>query len=293
VVGTFAFAGTAQADYVCNAKTKFVNVFLAPPKIKAYAPDPVWRPGSMLAEPFEIVDTLHSGARIISHGLTEDRAWVWISFRHSQNGLRGNGFVHVGKLSPIPCDADPKDAERYLEAAQLGDAHGDYFESDGEPDDLPLEGARGAKQFETRMLSGAINKNLVFFPCQQPEEGFDATRSNSANAEGEIRGDALETEPRIQACSRLLAINPNYGDALITRGDIYHAFAKTPSRGLDKKSPKWAQDVKRRRDAQQKAIADWTRASQLLPRNMPRGMTALGNRLEPGGPVSYQVEAAP
>lgn len=230
----------------------------------------VWSPADLMKEPFDIIDTLPTGARVKVHGSAEGKGWVWISFRHSQNGLVGMGYVHLSRLSAIKCDADPKLETALIEKRQYGIEDGDYFETG--PDDPPLEGARGAKQFETSMISGAIRNSRVYVQCETPKG--DHKHPDDLN-------------PYIQTCTELLASNPNFVEALITRGDLYHRIAKSPAPGLDSKSPKWPEDIGRRKEAQVKAVADWTRASLLLPKGIP---TVLEDRLSPSGPAGYAVK---
>lgn len=286
VAGTLALATIltvlpAHADFVCNAKNKLVNVFLEPPVYRLNTGAPAvgakWSPADALEAPFDIIDTLPSGARVKVHALAASKGWVWVSFRHSRNGLVGNGYVHISRLSAIRCDADPKLVAAQTEQRQYGIEDGDYFETG--PDDPPLDGARGAKRFETSMISGAIRTSRISVECEVPRA--DYPRPDDLGP-GQLQGN-----PYIESCSELLASNPNFVDALIIRGDIYHRFARTPAPGLDSKSPKWAADITNRKAAQAKAVADWTRAAFLLPTGVP---TQLENRLSPGGPVSYDVK---
>lgn len=271
----------AKADFVCNAKTKLVNVFLEPPiyrqNVAAPAAGAKWSPADALETPFDIIDTLPSGARVKTHALSESEGWVWISFRHTQNGLVGNGYVHISRLSAIKCDADPMHQVAQIERGQYGLEEGDYFETG--PDDPPLEAGRSAKRFQTSMESGAIRTSRVYVKCEVPNAATPRPDDLSA--------DALAADPYIETCTELLASNPNFVEALITRGDIYHRFAKSPAPGLDSKSPKWAVDLNQRKVVQAKAIADWTRASLLLPKGVP---TVLKDRLLATGPAGYEVK---
>jgi hypothetical protein len=263
-----AVAGPASADFVCNAKTKLVNVFLEPPvyrkNVGAPAAGGKWSPADIVEKPFDIVDTLPSGARVKMHASIGP--WVWVAFRHSQTGLVGNGYVLASKLSSIPCDADPKTATGYA------DPDDDYYFGTGldELDDPPLDGARGAKRFETSMLSGAVSSSEILIACEQPPQ------------------DTSDFHFRVRACSKLLAVNPNYIEALINRGDIYHIIAKTPSRDIDSKSPQWAADIKSRKEAQEKAIADWRRAALLLGKEFH--IQILGDRLASTGAAGYEIK---
>ncbi len=290
----------AKADFVCNAKTKLVNVFLQTP---SYWPTTIpqnetalemrdrvieeqrraargpgyWSPADAMKEPFDLVDTLPSGSRVKVHALAENKGWVWISFRHTKNGLVGNGYVHSSRLSAIKCDADPKLEADRIEKVQLGIEDGDYFETG--PDDPPLDGARGATPFGTTMISGAIRANRVYVQCEVPTADYPRPKDLSPGA--------LQSNPYIWTCTEQLASNPNFLDALITRGDLYHRFAKAPAPGLDSKSPQWTEDIKHRKEAQAKAVADWTRASLLLPKGVP---TVLEERLKPNGAAGYEVK---
>lgn len=310
VIAALLTMSPAKADFVCNAKTKLVNVFLAPPSYwpatppqdetaldmrdrlleekrrAARGPD-VWSPADTMKEPFDLVDTLPSGTRVRTRsiaGLSANTGdWIQIAFRHTQTGLVAQGWVHESKHSSIRCDGDPKTDLSWMEAQDgPGEPRGyrarleDNFELT--VDEPPHEGNRGAKRFEARMPRPADGK--ISIECGRPREAYTLPK--------ELKLGSDLVDPYILACTRALIENPNYLKALIIRGDLFHRFAKTPASGIDSKSPTWADDVSRRKAAQQRAIADWTRASLFVPKEeIP---TLLGDRLAATGAAGYEVK---
>jgi hypothetical protein len=301
----------AQADFVCNAKTRLVNVFLNPPSYwaatipqeetalemrdrvleeqrRAARGPGYWSPADAMKEPFDLVDTLPSGTRIKVNtvtGLRESKGdWLQISFRHTQTGLVAQGWVHESQQSPIRCDvADPETNLGWIEVPDgPGEPKGyrarleDNFElTVGEP---PHEGARTAKQFDGKPPQP--EKSKVITDCQRPPETYALPKPLTLGSD--------LVDPYVLACTKALNANPHYLKAIIIRGDLFHRFAKTPAGGIDSKSPNWADDVNRRKAAQQRAIADWAQASKYVPKNeVP---ILLGDRLAPSGAASYQVK---